>query len=415
MNILYLVHRIPLPPDKGDKLRSFRQFEHLTRRHRVWCACFVDTPSDTQYVKPLRGYCKDVAAIRLKRAPAMLRGVAGLARGKTLTESFYSHAAMRAALRKWCDSIQFDVVVAFSSSMAPYALEVPAARRVLDLCDLDSRKWLDYAAVSHGPARWLYRTEGHRLALKERAWLNAFDATFVITESEAAPLQGAAPPGKLHIIGNGVSLPDPSGNGSRIGNWGLPIGDWGLGYSGAPTDHRQSTIDNPQSAIPNRKSVRESSLRSTVGFVGVMDYRPNVDAVCWFVSNCWREIRAACPEAVFRIVGRSPTQRVHKLANVPGVQVVGGVEDVTSEVRRFDVSVAPMRIARGLQNKVLEAMAVARPVVLTSKAAEGIAAGHDEEYLVADRPADIVDGVVRLLKIEPSGSGWAKPPAGSLW
>jgi glycosyltransferase involved in cell wall biosynthesis len=140
-----------------------------------------------------------------------------------------------------------------------------------------------------------------------------------------------------------------------------------------------------------------SNGRRIAGFVGVMDYRPNVDAVVWFVENCWERIRAACPKAVFRIIGRGPTRRVRRLAKVPGVEVVGGVDDVAAEVRQLAVSVAPMRIARGLQNKVLEAMAAAKPVVLTAKAAEGIRARDGQHYLIADHAADIIQRVTRLL------------------
>ncbi len=374
MNILYLAHRIPFPPDKGDKLRSFRELEYLSRRHRVWCACFVDTPSDEQFVGPLRAYCQDVAAIQLNRRWAMLRGMSGLLRGGTVTESFYTHTAMQDALHRWRESVRFDAVVVFSSSMAPYALQVPADRRVLDLCDLDSQKWFQYAKASRGPTRWLYRVEGRHLARSERTWIDIFDATLLITEAEAAALDGAVRPGKVHIVGNGVSLPklDKRDGEEAAVTW---------------TDQASSATD-----VPN-----VSSQRPVVGFVGVMDYQPNIDAVCWFVSECWHDIRAARPDAVFRIVGRSPTRRVHKLAAATGVQVVGAVDDVMKEVRRFDVSVAPMRIARGLQNKVLEAMAAAKPVVLTGKAATGIAGQDGREFLIADHPTDIVVSVVRLL------------------
>jgi hypothetical protein len=137
---------------------------------------------------------------------------------------------------------------------------------------------------------------------------------------------------------------------------------------------------------------------SVVGFAGTMDYRPNVDAVCWFVENCWGRIRAASPRCTFRIVGRSPTRRVRQLGLTPGVEVVGEVNDMPTEVQRFAVSVAPMRIARGLQNKVLEAMAAARPVVLSHKASEGIGGGHNQEYLIADEAEDMAAAVVRLLE-----------------
>ena len=359
MNILYLAHRIPYPPDKGDKLRAFRQLEHLAGQHQVWCACFADTPGDIQYTAQLKAFCREVAVVRLNRARAMPRGLLGLARGRTLTESFYDHSAMKRILRRWSQSTTFDAVVAFSSSMAPYALSVAAGRHVLDLCDLDSRKWSDYAERSRGPARWLYRIEGRRLAARERAWIEAFDASTLITAAEVEDLEGPVPPGKIHVVGNGVFLPE---------------------------------LDGAES-----ETVDDDSAPAIVGFLGVMDYRPNVDAVEWFVRQCWGRIRAACPGTVFRIIGRSPTRKVRRLAAVPGVEVVGAVDDAVAEVRKLRVSVAPMRIARGLQNKVLEAMAARRPVVLTTRAAEGIRGHHDHEYLVADTPPELIRSVVRLL------------------
>ncbi len=352
MNILYLAHRIPYPPNKGDKLRAFRQIERLSRDHRVWCACFVDTPHDWRNVAPLREYCEDIVAVELKPIYAKLRGLFALFGGRTVTEGFYESADMRRALLRLARSVDFDAVVAFSSSMAPYALAIKAPRRVLDLCDFDSRKWLDYAEHSSGLKRAMYRTEGERLADRERQWIDAFDATVLITQSEAELLD-TAQPDKLHIIGNGVEIPER--------------------FSPVP------------------------GLHPTVGFVGVMDYFPNIDAVTWFARECWPMIRSAHPSAVFRIVGRSPTRTVRRLARLDGVQVAGAVDDIADELCRIDVSVAPLRIARGIQNKVLEAMAAAKPVVLTSKAAAGINAGNGADYLVGDTAPQIAGFIRDLL------------------
>ncbi|MFQ5495263.1 MAG: TIGR03087 family PEP-CTERM/XrtA system glycosyltransferase [Phycisphaerae bacterium] len=363
MNILYLAHRIPFPPDKGDKMRSFRQIEHLAKAHRVYCACFVDRAADTRHVEHLATYCEEIAAIRLRPASAALHGVAGLLCGGTITGSYYCRAAMRSLLQRWSRRRHFDAVVAFSSGMAPYALDIPAPRRVLDLCDLDSRKWKDYAAASDVLVAPVFRAEGRRLAERERSWINAFDATMIITEMEAEPLQGKVDARKLHVVGNGVTLP-PS-----------------------PTTRRRT----PQTA----------HAPPTVGFVGTMNYRPNVDAVCWFAKECWPIIRGEHPTAVFRIIGRWPTRAIRALGTQDGVEVIGEVDDIHAELRRLDVSVAPMRIARGLQNKVLEAMSARKPVVLTSVPAAAIGARHERECLVADSPVDIAAAAVRLLQ-EPA-------------
>jgi len=375
MNILYLAHRIPYPPDKGDKLRAFRQIERLARLHKVWCACFVDSPRDYRHLPALREYCVDLAAIELRPVIATGRGMWGLLRGRTVTESYYASAAMRATVGRWAGTVGFDAVVAFSSSMAAYALAAPAGRRILDLCDRDSQKWLDYSVHSSGLPRRLYRIEGQRLARCERSWIEAFDASILITAAEAAPLRNLAASSRLHVVGNGVLLPalQPA---DRDASCGAPELE-------------------PLSGMP------DGALLPTVGFVGMMNYRANVDAVRWFVETCWPRIVATHPRAVFRIVGRRPGRSVRRLSRIKGVQVVGGVDDALDEVRRFDVSVAPMRIARGLQNKVLEAMAAARPVVLTSRAAEGIEATAGRDFVIADSPDEIGRCVAELLS-DPS-------------
>ena len=363
MNILYLAHRIPYPPNKGDKLRSFHQLHWLSKRHRVWCACFVDRAEDRRYVNELRRLCVDVAAIRLRRTPATVRAWSGLLLGGTLTESYYAQRGMRQALSRWSEHVSFDAVVAFSSSMARYALCVGAPRRVLDLCDRDSQKWLDYAEFSHVPKALMYQTEGRRLAVLEEKFVGQFDATILITEAEASGLRTVARPGKLHVAGNGVRC--------RAG----------FQPEFSPPVSRRHTTDRPL----------------TVGFVGAMDYHPNVDGVCWFVERCWPAIRATFPAACFRIVGRSPTRQVRRLGRIPGVVIVGGVTDVGPQIEQFDLSVAPLRIARGLQNKVLEAFSSAKPVVLTSAVAAGLEGRRGQDYIVADDPEDFGHEVCRLL------------------
>jgi len=361
MNILYLAHRIPFPPDKGDKLRAFRHLAHLAKRHCVWCVCFVDDPQDEQHIETLSKHCKRVIAVPLDRRRAKLRGILGLLTGSTVTEAFYRNHEMDKALQE-LSSVSFDVVTAFSSGMAQHALKVRAKRRVLDLCDLDSAKWLAYAEHSGLWSLVMYRIEGKRLARREHEWIDLFDATTLITEAEARDVDGSATNKKVRIVGNGVPLPDITAP--------IPDGD----------DHGIETVE------------------PVVGFVGQMDYKPNVDAVCWFVHNCWPAITAVFPGARFRIVGRAPARSVRRLARVGGVEVAGGVRDVTAELRHFDMSVAPLRIARGLQNKVLEAMAAGRPVVLTSQAAEGIAGRNGRDFLIADDPSNMAGCVIRLLK-----------------
>ena len=297
--------------------------------------------------------------MRLHRGPALVRGALGLLTGSTVTQSYYRRSEMTRALQRLSATRRFDTVLAFSSSMASYALGVPAKQRILDLCDCDSQKWLAYAEQTHAPMRWVYRAEGLRLQGLERRWANAFDATLLITDAEAATLRPFVNANRLHVVGNGVTPIDPM--------------------------------------EPERRGPK---LEAQVGFVGVMDYRPNVDAVCWFVENCWREIRRAIPSASFQIVGRSPSRKVRVLASVPGVRVLGEVSDVAEYLRGFSVSIAPMRIACGLQNKVLEAMIAGLPVVLSQRAAQAVGGIDERDFLVADDPDRFIRAVTGLLRSE---------------
>lgn len=352
MKILYLAHRLPYPPNKGDKIRSFHQIEHLSRRHRLWCACFVDDPADQPHVDRLGEYCQAVEAIPLNRTSATVRGLWRSACGGTLTEGFWDHRRMWAAVRRWSDEVGFDGVLVFSSGMAPYGLACPAPRRVIDFCDWDSAKWTAYARRSRGIKARLLAAEGRRLARREREWIQAYDASVVVTEAEADELANPALRSRVTVVGNGVEV-------------------------------RPCT---PPPAEPR------------VGFVGAMDYHPNVDAVCWFADQVWPTVRRQVPEATFQIVGRQPTAKVTALARRPGVEVTGQVPDAGACIDGFAVAVAPLRIARGIQNKVLEAMAAARPVVLTTLAATGIDARNGQHYVIADDAPATASAVASLLQ-----------------
>ncbi|UCG16785.1 MAG: hypothetical protein JSV19_01870, partial [Phycisphaerales bacterium] len=280
MNILHLAHRLPYPPNKGDKVRSYHQIAHLARNHAVWCACFVDDPADLVHVDRLRSLCREVAAIRLFKPVAALGGLWNLTTGGTFTEGFYQHLHMLRTLQRWNRTVDFDAVLVFSSGMAPYARYVDAPRKIVDFCDLDSQKWSAYARRGAGPRAPLFRLEARRLARHELEWLDAFDAAVVITDAEAADLIHSPLRHKVHTVSNGV---DPPAGCDRI----------------APPD------------------------QPVVGFVGAMDYPPNVDAVRWFAETTWPLIIRRVPGARFEIVGRYPTRPVRELSRIEGVEVIG--------------------------------------------------------------------------------------------
>ena len=359
MKVLYLTHRFPYPPDKGERIRAFRQIEGLSRRHDVWLACLEREPIKPEARAFMERMCRSVYVTRQTRWSSLARGALGLLKGGTVTQSFHRSRRLESALTQWSDAVPFDAVIALSACMAPYAMNIRAGRRVLDLCDVDSQKWAEYTRHSRFPLHILYELESRRLAEVERTALRQFDAVVVINEREAALLREADVRDNLHVIPNGVSIPDRA---------------------------------NPP---PNKPA---DDKAPTVGFVGVLNYRPNVDGVRWFVEKCWSIVRSQAPNARFRIVGRSPCRAIRALADRPGVDLIGEVADVNPEWRRFDVNVAPLLIARGLQNKALEAMAYGLPVVATSAVATGLSARDGVELLVADDAGTFARRVIELLQ-----------------
>ncbi|GJM26534.1 MAG: glycosyl transferase [Phycisphaerae bacterium] len=354
MKLLYLCHRFPYPPNKGCKIRAFHTIEHLARDHDVWCATFVDDPADMQYIPAMKEFCREVITVPLDRMRAALRGAFDMAIDETLTEGFYRSKPMRDAIRELTARVKFDGVVAFSSSMGQYARSVDAGTKIIDLCDLDSQKWAAMAKRSSAPRSWFYEAEARRLAELEAQLYDEFDATLLISQQEANDWDGDR--SKLHVMGNGVHCP------KQI-----------------------------QAGICDSK---------VIGFVGDMRYMPNVDAVCWFAECILPTIRQRVPDATFRIIGRSPTRRVRRLADIEGVCVTGEVDDVIEHLNQCQVVVAPLRIARGIQNKVLEAMAARKAVVVTTPVANALHASPDEHLMVGDTPESIAGSVARLL-IDP--------------
>jgi sugar transferase (PEP-CTERM/EpsH1 system associated) len=313
----------------------------------------------------LESVCASVTLAPLDPARARLKSAASLFRGEPLTYGYYRDGAMRAAVRR-LRARPLALEYAFSSSTAPYLEpEVPGRPRIADICDADSEKWREYADASQGPMRWIYRREFARLAAAETAIINGFDAALAISDAEGRILAGR--PGvarRVVTIGNGVdALYFGAGDGE-----GTP-GDGG-----------------------------------DVALVGAMDYRPNVDAAKWFLDNVWPAVRAARPQARFSIVGARPAAELKARAGRDGVLVAGRVADVRPYLRAAKAVIAPLMIARGVQNKVLEAMAAGRPVVATSAANAGVDAAPGREILIADEPGAFAAAVIRLLERPEAGS-----------
>jgi sugar transferase (PEP-CTERM/EpsH1 system associated) len=358
MNLLYLAHRIPFPPNKGDKIRSFNELRYLASRHRVHLGCFVDQPEDMAHVPALAEMTASVEAVPLSPLRARMRSLTALASSTPLSVRYFESQR----LRLWVDELlareRIDAVVLFSSPMASYVWDAELPR-IMDFCDVDSDKWRQYAESAPWPLRPIYALEARRLRVYEEAILQRVEAAALVTDREKElwadlPADLAA---KVHVIPNGVDLE------TFVPGWGNVL---------------------PETAA--------------LVFTGAMDYYANVDAVVYFAEEVFPRVRGEIPEATFTIVGSRPTSRVRALASRPGVVVTGTVDDVRPYYARASVCVVPLRIARGIQNKVLEALAMGRPVVASTAAAAGLGASVGEEVRVADAPEAMAHELVRLLR-----------------
>ena len=363
-NLLYLVHRLPYPPNKGDKLGSYHLLKHLQAHHRVFLGTFVDDPADEVFVDTVREICPDFFVARLDRRSAKLRSLGGLLTGEALSVGFYRNSAMQAWVSKTLTEHHFDAAVIFSGVMAQYVYRKSASPLppiVINFADVDSAKWTQYASQHRWPMSWLYRREGERLLSFERAVAARARCSLFVTASEAALFCQLAPEcsDRVEVMCNGVD----------------------------------SNFFAPNPAVVSPFTPSEIPLV----FTGAMDYWPNIDAVTWFAQNALPALRQARPQLRFYIVGRAPPPSVLALAG-EGVVVTGTVPDVRPYLQHAAVVVAPLRIARGIQNKVLEAMAMARPVVAARSCVQAIDAKAGEELVPAETPEDYVREVDSLLQ-----------------
>lgn len=358
---LFLCHRLPWPPDKGDKIRSYHVLRRLARDYKVYLATFIDDPADWRHVPELEAVCADACIRPLPAWRARSRALGSLLRGEALTVGCYRDGSMRRWVEKVLAEQQPDVVLCFSSGVAPLVMRDTGVRRVMDFVDADSDKWDQYAQAHRGLARMIYRREARTLARFERAIANRFDASLFVSGAEAAFFRSNNPElaEKVHGVPNGVD--------AEYWNPTAPC------------------------ASPYRAGER------AVVFAGAMDYRANVDAVTWFAREVWPRVRAGCATARFYIVGSRPTREVQALAGLAGVVVTGRVPDVRPYVAHAHVVAAPLRIARGIQNKVLEALAMEKVVLATPEAWEGIEDFAGREGCISGSPDVMADAALQWL------------------
>jgi sugar transferase (PEP-CTERM/EpsH1 system associated) len=324
MDILFLSHCIPNPPNKGEKIRASQEIKALCQRHRVHLVCFARDERELDDANALRTCCASVYAELLPFRRTLARAAVRFAFGGCLNMAFYESGKVRKYVSDLSRDVALSAVVIYALPMAPYApSSIPA---LFDMQDVDSEKWLQYGRMKR--FGFLYRAEAHRIRKHELAYARTAACTFLTARQEAQLFRELAPFAVVECMENGVDLDffDPAK---------VPV-------------------------LP------ELSSRRFISFVGTMDYYPNQDAAIWFARQALPELRRRAPDVEFFVVGNNPGSRVRMLARLPGVTVTGGVPDVRPYITQARAVVAPLRLARGIQNKVLEAMMLGRRVFATT-------------------------------------------------
>jgi sugar transferase (PEP-CTERM/EpsH1 system associated) len=358
VEILFLSHRIPFPPNKGDKIRSLAMITHLAKQHRVHLACFVDDPNDMAYVDHVRhivgGECLFVP---LKPVMKWARAASALITGKPITTAYFGSRTMRRWVNELVKRHPIDRAIVYSTAMAPYILDESGfnpARVIFDMQDMDSDKWRQYASSSNLA----------KLLGLERLAAAQFGVTTLVSPYEAASFAAIAPESasRIHSLTHGVDL-------------------------------RRYKVDDFASPF--------SSSEVPLVMTGRMDYRPNYEGAAWFANKVMPHVLRQLPQARFHIVGANPVSQLRALAG-PQIVLTGQVDDVRPYVRHAAVAVAPLQMARGIQNKVLEAMAMEKPVVATPQATRALAVTSGVELWIESEPSKFAAAVVAATSSEYS-------------
>lgn len=357
MKILFLAQRVPYPPNKGDKLRSFHQIKYLSQNHDIDLVCLSDNEKDLKSSQGLQAYCRTVDVISLPKFKSNLQSGIALLTGTPLTLAYFHSRQLQAVVNRKLHEESYDVIFVFCSSMAQYVERRTETPRVIDFVDVDSEKWLQYATYAKFPMNWLYRLECRRLRKYEAKIAMAFQHSFFVSAKETEDFrQLVCHCETITPILNGVDLD-------------------AFSPSKAPYD--------PKKLV----------------FTGAMDYFANVEAVLYFVREILPHIQKRIVDVKFYVVGSNPTKEITELPKShPNVIVTGFVEAVQPFVQESAVLVAPMRIARGVQNKILEGMSMGVPVVTTSLGFEGITATPGKDLFVEDDPQRFANQVLELMQ-----------------
>lgn len=359
--LLILTHRIPYPPDKGDKIRAWNFFRYLAARYDVYLGTFVDENRDWRFTSQLRDLCKDSYFARLNPTLARLRSLQGFINGTALTLPYYFDPGLDGWVRTILERPQLRRIFVYCSAMVQYVSPEGMQNRrcVVDLVDVDSEKWLEYARRKRALSARVFKREGVKLRHLECEIASSAQATVVSTKAEEVLLRSFLldKGRRITCICNGVDA---------------------------------------EYFSPERPYARPPEIQGTsLVFTGAMDYWPNVDAVTHFAKKVFPHVKRQIPDASLLVVGSNPDPAVRELAGRPGILVTGRVPDVRPYIAHSTAVIAPLRVARGVQNKVLEGMAMGRPVIASREAANGIDAQSGKELLVVpeDDPLAFAEAV----------------------
>jgi sugar transferase (PEP-CTERM/EpsH1 system associated) len=355
VRILYVCHRFPYPPKRGGKIRPFNMIRHLSARHEVTVASLARSADEAREGAGLARHCSAYEMGRVDDRVQALRMVARLPTPTPSSFGFFHSPDLARRVRRLLAAQRFDLIFVHCSSAAQYVAHVRNVPKVLDFGDMDSQKWLEYARYKPFPLSFGYWLEGRKLERTERRLAARFDLCTATTRAEWETLNG---------YGTGV-----------------------------PTDWFPNGVDASYFTPDGGPFDRD-----LISFVGRMDYYPNQQCMLEFCRTTLPLIRAQRPAVKLLIVGADPSPEIRRLASVPGVSVTGSVPDVRPFVRRSALMVAPLRIARGTQNKLLEAMAMGVPVVTSPAAAGGVDALDQKHFLVASTPKEVCRAVLRVLE-----------------
>ena len=354
MNILYICHRFPFPPRRGGKIRPFNMIKHFSTAHRVTVASLVRTANEARDGDGIAPYCAAYEMGHVDEPIQYLRMIARLPLLQPSSMGFFYSPSLARRIRWLLQTQRFDLIFVHCSSIAQYVEDVSGVPKILDFGDMDSQKWLEYAQHKPFPLSLGYRLEGAKMQRAEKLLAGKFDMCAATTRAEWETLN----------------------------SYDVKV----------PTDWFPNGVDSDYFSPTN-----EPYDPNSICFLGRMDYYPNQQCMFDFCTHVLPQIRARRPNAHLQIVGAAPSPAVLKLGNLPGVSVTGWVADVRPFLRRAALSVAPLRIARGTQNKILEAMAAGIPVVTSNAAAGGVDAAAGEHLLVAESPSEQADAVLEIL------------------